>query len=288
MKRNTSKVLALCILSALCTLPVMGQLKNTTPASQKYQPKPVAALETNINKDKPAFMRAVYKGDIEKVKEILGKNALHLSLLRIKMNTTTNTLGTVNTYPVCIAAAKGYTSLTKYMLQVAPSLKNVNCENSYGNLWDAAVENGNGDTAIMLLNSDVDPQSLKRIFDTPPFVQVAMFIKNDTQLKKLISMLLNKGVHANDVFITHQGGREGDGFFHAANNNHTSFITTLRDELKKRGQQPVAELRVSYCPGSVSVNKDKQNLYDSPQAKLLRAYNVKTNVKAYVGNVGCE
>ncbi len=293
MKRNTSKVLALCILSALCTLPVMGQLKNTTPASQKYQPKPVepvAALETDINKVKPDFIRAVYNGNLEGVKKILRNNFLHApALLRTKMSTTHKYKEeTVVAYPVCIAAAKGYNSLIKYMVKFAPSLLKEKCENSWGNLWDAAIENQKIDTAILLLDLGVNPSENQR--NVPPFAKVALFVQNATQLQKIIPVLLDKKINPNNLFNAHSNWI-GDGFFNAASENNIHFITTLRDEMKKRGQQPVAELRTLRCPGHDDFNElraSEQILENSSQAKLLRKYGVKVNVRAKSDLYGCE
>ncbi len=225
-------LLAVCVLSALCTLPVMGQ-KKATPASQKYQPKAIS-LDRDINAIKPDFMRAVYNGDVATVKKILEKNMLYSTvLLRTKMYNGIGVDGeNLATYPICIATQKGYNEMIKYMVKKDPTLTEVICvQDTFMTPIRVAIRlYHRADTTILL--HDLAGRKMFSFEDLMAF-------SDRGQLQKLIPALLDRGVNFNEI-DNFRHVCAGDAFVEAARYDNVNFIIVLRDEMKKRGKKPVA------------------------------------------------
>lgn len=287
LKRQTCMLLAVCVLSALCTLPVMGQLKNTTPANQKYQLKPVAALETDMNKIKSDFKRAVYDGDIAAVKKILGNNSLYTTvLLRTKMYSRMGRRDKNEAvYPICVATQKGYHELVKYMLAKDPSLKNVTCGEYKYDLFDLALVSKKADTAILMFD-------LLQWAKSNPLAVYTEYFRDRAQLQKLIPALLDRGLNPNEILVENKFW-DGDAFFKAAQKKNINFLTILRDEMKKRGHQNLtAEIREYYCSGPYVTSDDVirmvKQMENSSEAKLLKKYGIKVHAQAETTWYGCD
>ena len=285
MKRHLVPLVAF-VLTTVCALPVMGQwLPEYQPEKTNNKVEKFVKEKATLAQIEQEFMRAVRKGDTATVKKLVEENP-YTVLLRKRMQSQlkdskywweekhTQTVLHAFVLPICIAAGNGHNELIKYMAKKDPSLLKVRCENSDGNLVNVAIENKHFDTATMLLKMKVSPNATLHHPDWTPlttFIMTAWHATDLATLKKLIPALLDMGADPNAQFGYICSSTDDDAFYKAAEVGNVNFITVLRDELKKRGKNPVSK-----C---TSHGVYHSAITDSTEGKLLRKYGVEVEVR---------
>ena len=190
-------------------------------------------------------------------------------------------------YAYCMAARYGKTEILQDMAALVPAiLKEAKCAGE--TVLDVAIQNKQWDTANRLVAKKV-PMN-----DAEEDLYSLVNVKNKTVLAQLIPPVLAANPNLTDgkCWRCPEDWDRADPFYLAALNNNVNFITTLRNEMKKKGKQVESSYTVVDCAHyyrtSWGISQEESEktregfvnrVKNSKETKLLAANGVPVNVK---------